>query len=346
MQPKIEEENKKAGICYAVTDDGLELPVIDLTHPAFALNLSEADLETLQQSFIHDIDSPGKAPGFVRKLVFSFMRSRSIIMRGLMGAEGTFMSGMNTYMMKLGADNLNQSYFSAIDRVMAGSSAGSYVRLRLQDIAHLVADALVAPLESRRGAALHLINIGGGPASDSLNTLILVHQSRPELLAGRPIAVHTLDLDTAGSDFGARALAALLAEGGPLHGLQIGFDHISYNWSDPAPLRDLIGKFEDRGSVVAASSEGALFEYGSDGDISGNLEALHEGTPPDAVMAGSVTRADALGLKANRVGDASRAAINFRGLEAFTALAHAVGWKVARSIDRPLSHDVLLQRGG
>ena len=36
MLPKIPEQNKKPGVCYAVTDDGLELPVIDITHPAFA----------------------------------------------------------------------------------------------------------------------------------------------------------------------------------------------------------------------------------------------------------------------------------------------------------------------
>jgi hypothetical protein len=49
MQPKIIERNKRAGVFYVVTDDGLELPVIDLTHPAFELILSEAELKTLQQ---------------------------------------------------------------------------------------------------------------------------------------------------------------------------------------------------------------------------------------------------------------------------------------------------------
>ena len=33
MEPRIPEKNKKAGVCYAWTDDGLELPVI-----AIALN--------------------------------------------------------------------------------------------------------------------------------------------------------------------------------------------------------------------------------------------------------------------------------------------------------------------
>jgi hypothetical protein len=28
----IPENNKKPGVCYAVTEDGLELPVVDITH--------------------------------------------------------------------------------------------------------------------------------------------------------------------------------------------------------------------------------------------------------------------------------------------------------------------------
>ncbi len=31
----------KPGLVYAATDEGLELPVIDVTHPAFALNVSQ-----------------------------------------------------------------------------------------------------------------------------------------------------------------------------------------------------------------------------------------------------------------------------------------------------------------
>jgi hypothetical protein len=140
------ELSSKAGVCYAVTDDGLELPVIDVTHPAFELQLNEGDSEALLQQFLRDLRGPEKTPAFLRPLLFGLMRKRSVLMRGLMGASGTFMSGMNTYIMKLGPDNLNRSYFGDIDRRIAASAAGSYMRLRLQDIAHLLADALIAPL--------------------------------------------------------------------------------------------------------------------------------------------------------------------------------------------------------
>jgi hypothetical protein len=176
-----------------------------------------------------------------------------------------------------------------------------------------------------------------------LNAVILVRKERPDLLEGRQILIHSLDLNTAGPNFGARALASMVTEGSPLHGLQIGFQHTPYNWSKPAELRTL-KPFLDGQSVVAASSEGALFEYGSDEDITGNLQALGQVTPFDAVVVGSVTRADDLGRKVNGTNLGSRAALQFRGLEAFGALTVRSGWKITKAIDRPLSHDVLLEK--
>ncbi|HUH96046.1 MAG TPA: hypothetical protein VLZ89_01725 [Anaerolineales bacterium] len=343
MQPKIPEKNKKPSVCYALTDQGLELPVIDVTNPNFAVSLEEGELDAQLQLLLQNVTRPEKVPAPLRNIMFNFMRRRSVIMRGLMGAEGTFMSGMNTYMMKLGPDNLNSSFFSAIDRGIAGSPAGLFMRLRLQDIAQLLASALIPILHSRREAALHLLNIGGGSAIDSLNALIVTGKQRPDLLAERKILIHILDLNTDGPNFGARALAALQEESGPLHGLEVGFAHINYHWAQGAALGEYVRSLDD-GSIFAASSEGALFEYGSDDEIRANLQALAEATPADTVVAGSVTRADELGLKLNGRDVGSRAALQFRGLEGFRALALRVGWKIGTAIDRPLSHDVLLKK--
>jgi hypothetical protein len=95
---------------------------------------------------------------------------------------------------------------------------------------------------------------------------------------------------------------------------------------------------------VSASSEGALFEYGSDEDITGNLQVLHAPTGVDTIVVGSLTRADELGLAVNGRALGNRAALQFRGLEAFTALARRAGWKPTKVIDRPLSHDILLEK--
>jgi hypothetical protein len=93
--------------------------------------------------------------------------------------------------------------------------------------------------------------------------------------------------------------------------------------------------------IVSASSEGALFEYGSDEEIEANLKALHETTPAGSVIAGTVTRADDIGRLLN---SASQAAIKLRGLQAFMDLSLRAGWKVTKAIDRPLSHDVLMEK--
>ena len=68
-----------------------------------------------------------------------------------------------------------------------------------------------------------------------------------------------------------------MADGGPLAGLDIVFDHRSYDWDEPAPLEALLRELGAAGAIVAASSEGGLFEYGSDAAIVANLEALRAG---------------------------------------------------------------------
>ena len=251
------------------------------------------------------------------------------------------MTGMHTYLMKLGADNLNAAYASPIDRSVAASLPTSLVRLRLQDIAHLLADGLIPALNANAKATLHLLNIGGGPAIDSLNVLIILEKERPDLLKARKIIIQSLDVDSAGPSFGTRALASLLAEGGALHCLDVSFEHIKYDWSDPTVLSTLVGSFESNHVVVATSSEGALFEYGSDNEITANLQALHKVTPANSIIAGTVTRADNYGRLLN---NASQAALNLRGLDAFMEIAVNAGWKVAKIMDRPMSHNILLEK--
>ncbi len=80
MQAKIAERNKISGICYAVANNGVELPVIDVTHPAFELRLSEGELDALLQQHLQDVRGPERVPAFLHPLLFGFMRKRSVIM--------------------------------------------------------------------------------------------------------------------------------------------------------------------------------------------------------------------------------------------------------------------------
>src|SRR5262249_40198288 len=91
-------------------------------------------------------------------------------------------------------------------------------------------------------------------------------------------------------------------------------------------------------TVVAATSEGGLFEYGSDAAVAANLAALHAGGA--GAMAGSVTRADAF---TRRALSASRFHLVPRGAEAFARLAEHAGWRLARCKPSLISDQVLLR---
>ena len=157
------------------------------------------------------------------------------------------------------------------------------------------------------------------------------------------------DLDQAGPSFGARALAALLAEGAPLHGLAATFDYVRYDWSNTTGLRKVLDTLGD-GNVVAGSTEGGLFEFASDGDIVANLSVLRDCTPDDFVMVGPVVRdVDTIDprLKALETVE-DRPGIRFLGLAAFRKLAQRAGWVIGQVSDdlNPIHDVVSLRKAG
>ena len=94
------ERTKKPGICYAVTDDGVELPVIDITHPAFRFQLRQAEWRTLTARAAAVARSR-----FKTSVVRWVLVRHSVIIRAGVKAQGTFVAGMDTYLWKLGPDN-------------------------------------------------------------------------------------------------------------------------------------------------------------------------------------------------------------------------------------------------
>jgi hypothetical protein len=194
-------------------------------------------------------------------------------------------------------------------------------------------------LAANATAPLVLINIGGGPAIDSLDALILLCQRNPALLT-RPIAIHVLDIDAAGPHFGAAALAAMSAPDQPLAGLDIAFTHELYDWNKRALLGDLVQRAAAQRAILAASSEGALFEYGSDDAVVANLATLRHGGRGVKLVVGSVTSADALHRQtvAN-----TRFRLVPRGLEGFRPVAERGGFRIARIEAAPLGDQVLLE---
>jgi hypothetical protein len=262
----------------------------------------------------------------------------SVMARGLRRAEGTFLDGMTTYLFKVGAKNLG-SYSLPVDRRIACSLPGISVRLRLADMARLTADALAQRLPAWPRRPLHFLNIAGGSAIDSLNALLLLRREQPALLEARRVTVCVLDGDAHGPAFGARALAALQAQGAPLAGLDLQLTSITYDWREPSGLAPALRAAQSQGAFCIGSSEGGLFEYGSDADILCNLRAL-AGVADDFCMVGSVTRDDEV-MRTLKL--TSTAATLPRGLSVFGELIGRAGWKVTRSISRPLSDQVVIE---
>src|SRR5712692_4303271 len=85
----------------AVTAQGLTLPIVDVTHPNFAININDSELANRCQQFVAESTNRQDVPPAVRDALQS-----SVLGWGLMAAPGTFLSGMATYLLKLGPDNL------------------------------------------------------------------------------------------------------------------------------------------------------------------------------------------------------------------------------------------------
>ena len=338
MNPRIPEKHKTPGVCYAVTGDGIELPVVDITHDAFTLSLDSEEVLAIAKHSLHDLQRAHRIPFILQKIA----AYRSILMRATMEASGRGLSGMGTYLLKLGPANLGEGYAGRLDRKIASSIVPVCIRLRLQAIAQLTTEFLSPLLKAKPNCPLHLVNIAGGPSADSLNTLIMIRKQQPELLANRRISVHVLDIDHAGPLFGKRALAALLTENGPLHGPTVAMEHIGYNWRNVSALRKVLKSISAETAVVVGSSEGGLFEYGTDEDILANLKALREGADDDFFFVGSIVRDERVARTIKKFGNLT---LQTLGLDAFKHLAAGAGWEVQHVIEvSPLYHVFSLKK--
>jgi hypothetical protein len=332
------ETNKRPGVVYAFTRDGVELPVVDVTHPVFAISIAESEQKSMVEKFLRDGVPLAKLPKALREIALRFLLRQSVLAQGIDQARGSFMSGLQTYLLKLGPEMLGNSYTKPIDRQIAAALPSFCVRLRLQDMAELIAETLLPLMSDDPYRPLRFLNIAGGPAMDSLNALILLNRKRNGILAQREVEIDVLDLDCDGPAFGEAALAALSQPDKPLYGLRISFRHLLYNWAWAEDLPRLLQQTDLEHPVTICSSEGGLFEYGSDDEIVSNLKVLR--SQPDLVaVAGSVTRADEPTQQLRR---ATTPKTRPRGLEVFRNLINPTGWKVDRVIDRPFSDHVVL----
>jgi hypothetical protein len=336
MQSHLPAGDSRA-VVYATTADGLRLPVIDVTHPAFAVPDDPASLAARRDAFLAWDRRNLRMPGVITRLLIRLAARRSPLLRKMMLSGDEYLDSISTYMLKLGADHLPPGFDSPMDRRVATAPHMALIRLRMQQIAGLLADALLAPLADAPDAPLHFVNIAGGPALDSTNALIMLAHAHATLIH-RPIAIHVFDTRQDGPTFGTRALLALTTPGGPLNGLEVQFQHHSYDWNDTTPLARLLADLTARGAIIAASSEGGLFEYGTDDAVVANLAALARAPVP--IVAGSVTSSTD---ERKRMIAQTRFRFFARGLEGFAPLAARGGYAIAESRSAVVSEQVLLR---
>jgi hypothetical protein len=334
MEQRIPEMSKKPGIFYAWTDDGYELPVVDYSHPAFEIRISDDELSKL-------IDAMQRSAA-IPQAALQAAAQKSILVRGLVESAGTFTTGMNTYLNKIPAELLGEGYAGMLDRQWAMGLTPLTFRWRMRDVARLLADNLGPVLRSQPGKPLRLVNIAGGPALDSLNALIFLQKEHPQWLAAREIGLLVLDVDLEGPSFGKRALAVLQAEDGPLHGVSVTFQSDVYDWCDPQSLKARLREWIEPGMVAAGSSEGGLFEYASDEVIAANLTVFHKMTPHEFNLVGPVVRDEQSLDPRLRTTEHSpgRPAVRYLGLRAMEMIASNTGWRVERTLDGPM-HQVM-----
>jgi hypothetical protein len=330
-------------LCYAYSPDGLELPVLDMAHPAFQVGVSDAELAAQAKAFMAE-QVRGRSSWLGRlfmRHVLPRLLKRSRLGRGLARARHGYLDGMSTYLLKLGPDQLGQGYANTMDRRIAASFPALGTRLRLQDTAELMAGALAPGLAAAPGRPLRLINIAGGPSMDSLNALLRLWRDPAKPLAGRKVRILVLDLEPDGAAFASAALAALMEAAAPLHGLDASLDHVPYDWNDAAALERVLDGLPP-GDLLAVSSEGGLWNYAPDPVVLSHFQTLARRAPQGTTFTGSISSADGAGQEL-KLGSLAR--LELRHLDPFTALAAAQGWQRQASRER-LANAVLSLRLG
>jgi hypothetical protein len=199
--------------------------------------------------------------------------------------------------------------------------------MRIRDLCRLQAGAVVPQLESSPEKTLCFINIAGGAASDSINTLILIRTENPTLLKNRKIEINVLDIDTISPHFARSCIEALKKQAHHFHGLDIAFHHIAHDWKDTDGLIPLLSNKKDH--IVMCSSEGGLFEYGMDEDILRNLNVLYDHSPGDMRIAGTIIHdTDTVDPTVPATAKATNSGLRFLGVNGLKDLLEKTDWRL------------------
>lgn len=322
--------NKIPELSYAFTLNGVELPVLDITHPYFVSCTDDKILKKLlpyvEKNADENAEKFNKIPAFIKR----FFIKHSFAMAELLQIENqnTFASGITTIMMKLGPRLIGKGRKRFLDRQVNKGFGSLVIRMRARDVSICQAEALIPLLIKSPGKDLCFINIAGGAASDSINALFLIQGKDPAILKDRKIEINVLDIDTFGPAFAESSIKALKAPGGRFNDLNISFRHIKYDWNSTDKLEELLS--ERKEWIQICSSEGGLFEYCSDEVITQNLNTLYSHSSDGILIAGtllhSVETIDAGMLAALKISTAFKPRL--LGINGLKRIIENNNWKI------------------
>jgi hypothetical protein len=335
------------GLAYAFTDNGIELPVLDITHPQFLSSIDESRLDEVSKGSIQKMLAMGQMSDAQKRTHYEQLLKSYIFGPVFVSDPGAdFMSAMSTYVYKLGPNLIGGGPEREFDRSASMDIGSIAIRMRLRDLCRLQADALIPQLESSPQKDLYFMNIAGGAASDSINTLILILKENPILLSNRKIEIHVLDIDTIGPHFSLGCIEALKAEAHHFHGLDIALQHIPHDWKDVEGLIPLLSSKED--CILMCTSEGGLSEYGTDKEIIHNLSVLYDHSPDGMRIAGTIVREiNKVHATVPAMAKAANAGLRFLGASGLTSLVGKTGWRLERVQEKnPVYAVFLLKKVG
>lgn len=281
-------KNKIPELSYAITTNGIELAILDITHPLFISSVNEAKLKDILLKVEKTADKNAEKFNNMPAFIKNYFAKRSFIMTELLQESNAdeYLTGISTLMLKLGPNLIGKGKKRFFDRLSSKGIGGIVLRMRVRDISKIQAEALIPLLTESYDRNLCFINIAGGAASDSINTLFLIQQMNPSLLKNRKIEINVLDIDRFGPAFAESCIAALKAPGGRFYNMDVSFNHIHYDWNNTQKLKELLS--ERKEWLQICSSEGGLFEYCSDEVIVQNLKTIHDNSVRDIIIAGSL----------------------------------------------------------
>ncbi|TVY03322.1 hypothetical protein [Cohnella terricola] len=267
--------NHNQRILYAAFENGIQLPILDITHPLFNASIDEQAFHLNGLKSARSIESLRKMPGFIRRI---FVKMSNV--------DNSYLSGVRTLLYKLGPGLSQGIKLGFRDKWAVKQTSFMGLRIRLRDLCRRQSTILLPQLKQFPERNLCFFNIAGGAATDCINTLILIQESDPDLLKGRKIEFNILDIESYGPNFAKRCIDVIKQPGERFHGLDITLNTIHYDWSQPEALLKMSEERSDW--VQLCSSEGGLFEYGSDADIIDNLNHFYTNSPADARVTGSL----------------------------------------------------------